>query len=153
MQWLNVITVNAVGRPAGPPPPVWTTVEEATQELVDSMVADADFGALDVGVKEALTAGFRLSIGSLPFAFLKQFMNVDGSNNACYQAMIEAPAKVVGFRRGGFTPDKYEVTITSHHTHRFDKFLGLTTGPHQVGRGVWSDFDFSMRTGSVLFEA
>lgn len=153
MKWLNVITVDSLGAPAGPPPPVWTTVEEATRELVASVVKDAGFGALDVAVQEAIMVRFSLSIGTLPFAFLKQFMSVNGSNNACYQAMLEAPADVVAFRRSGFTPDEYEITITSHHSHRFDTFLGLKPGPYKVGRGIWSDFDFSMKGGTVLFEA
>lgn len=153
MKWLNVIAVNSLGAPAGPLPPVWTTVEEATHELVQSVVNDPGFGALDVSLREAISEGFGLAIGTLPFAFLKQFMSVDGSNNACYQAMLEAAAKVVAFRRGGFTPDEYEITITSHHTHRFDTFLGLKPNPYKVGRGIWSDFDFSMKAGAVLFEA
>lgn len=151
MAWKDVINIRSVG-PAGPVGSVWATVDEATQAVVDELLAQMDFGWISGLIPAAaMRAGFRP--GLFPFAFLKQFMAIDAPDEACHQSIVEAQSRLLAFRRGGFTRERFEVLITSHHTHPFHQFLGITPGWQPVGRAIWSDFDFMVEAGSVLHQS
>lgn len=151
MAWRDVINIRSVA-PIGPAEPVWASIEEATQAVVSDLVGQMDFGLVSGLISAAaMSAGFRP--GLFPFAFLKQFMAIDQPERACHQSIVEAQSSLRAFKRGGFTRERYEIQISSYHTHPFHQFLGIAQGWQPVGRAIWSEFDFMVEAGTVLHEA
>jgi hypothetical protein len=91
--------------------------------------------------------------GEMVMVFLKQFPDAADPTRACYQGIIEAQAKVNGFRGAGLTDTPYEVRITSYASHPFLAELGLKEGWQGVGQGVWVDFDFEQHLGAEVWRA
>lgn len=91
--------------------------------------------------------------GETPFVFLKQFRDVEQTDRACYQAITTANAKLTTFRRAGFLPGKYDLTIPSLASHPLVEDLGLDTRRFQDVRGFYVDMDFQYRLGQTLWSA
>ena len=85
-----------------------------------------------------------------PLIFLKQFRDIVDGTLACYQAVLEAPAKITAFRKAAWLPGRYEVSITPYASHPIVADLGLGSGNPPVVAAAYLDFDFQMGTGSVL---
>lgn len=89
----------------------------------------------------------------MPCVFLKQFRDPSDGSKACYQALVEQPIKTTAFRRGGLLPGRYDLSLASYPSHPIAADLGLTPERQQGLVGVWMDFDFTMETGKVVWEA
>lgn len=96
--------------------------------------------------------------GTMPMVFLKQFRDATIGTDACYQAVVEAPARVTAFREAGEIAADYHVTIHSYASHPIVNDLGLR-GNVDRSTGNWRgsvesawyvDFDFQVlnATGS-----
>lgn len=149
LAWKEMIRVEAVGEPVPAGPPDWNTLEQATEAFREFLLARSD-GAKEGIAVDATVAS--LSLGLPPFAFLKQVMAADGTDRACYQAVLEGHASLLKFRRGGFTPDQYQLQISSYYSHPFESILGIGGQTQSVGRAVWAQFDFTVNEGTVLHE-
>lgn len=89
----------------------------------------------------------------MPCVFLKQFRDPADGSLACYQALVEQPIKTTAFRRGGLLPGRYGLTLAEYPSHPIAADLGLTPARCQDLVGIWMDFDFTMETGKVVWEA
>jgi len=89
----------------------------------------------------------------MTMAFLKQFPDAANPMTACYQGIIEAEARVVSLRGAGLTDDHYRVQVTSFASQPFLDELGIAPGWHDVGRGVWVDYDFVLELGQEVWRA
>ena len=86
-------------------------------------------------------------------AFLKQFRDVQHTDRACYQAIIEAKASVRELRGYGPLPGTFQVSWGDHASHPFASDLGLEPGGQQALAATWAEFDFVMESGRELFRA
>ena len=147
--WEDVFVIEPNGQSADAP--VWTSLEELYDGLIglasekDDFLAGTDLFA-DL---QALRGAFRL--GGIPMAFLKLILDSMTETGASYQAIVEGGAGVLRFRHGGLTPTHFRLDVRSYYTLPFENMLGITPGFNDVGRAMWSDFDFVMEEGNVLW--
>ena len=147
--WKDVIGIRPIVGSADDNVATWSTLEEAYDALIErlgsSLVSDT------FPTAKRLRQAF--AIWSIPMVFLKQFLDVHDTTAASYQGIVEAEAGILAFRRGGFTPSRFELNVSSYYTLPFAATLGLRGGWQDVGHGMWSDFDFVMRDGSILWRS
>lgn len=89
----------------------------------------------------------------VPMVFLKQFRDVQDGNKACYQAIVEATAKLEKFREGHpFLRYKFQVSVENFDSHPIVNELGLKlTQTAQLA--FWIHFDFSFGNGTEIWKA
>jgi uncharacterized protein with NAD-binding domain and iron-sulfur cluster len=95
----------------------------------------------------------RFTMDEVTIAFLKQFRDVQHTDRACYQAIIEAKATVRTLRGYGPIPGTFQVSWGDHASHPFTTDLGLEPGGQQALAATWVDFDFVMESGREIFRA
>ncbi|WP_163998020.1 FAD-dependent oxidoreductase [Pyxidicoccus caerfyrddinensis] len=93
------------------------------------------------------------AMNDVTIAFLKQFRDVQHTDRACYQAIIEAKASVRALRGYGPLPGTFHVSWGDHASHPFTTDLGLDPGGQQAIAATWAEFDFVMESGRELFRA
>lgn len=129
----------------------------ATLELV--LKTGSNIGAPTIDLVRQL---FEPAAG-MPMVFLKQFPHVDGTWDACYQAVVEAPVEITGGRRGGPIPGSYEVDFLRCWSHeivpRFDLEVQRSyrdnDRTYDVVRAVasgWMAFRSQVKPGRVVWE-
>ena len=95
----------------------------------------------------------RFTADEVTIAFLKQFRDVQHTDRACYQAIIEAKASVSTLRGYGSIPGTFQVSWGDYASHPFTADLGLEPGGQQALAATWVDFDFVMESGREIFRA
>lgn len=103
-------------------------------------------------VEPALLFLSQLALGRVPVVLLKQFRDAADARFACYQAIIEAPQRLLAFRGGGLLRD-WEVEIADLDGEPLVRELGLKAGANDPGLAFWLDIDFRIERGRVLWEA
>jgi hypothetical protein len=83
--------------------------------------------------------------------FLKQFRDVADGHRACYQAIVEAPSRLVDLRQAGVLAGEYRVTISQYASHPILDEIGLEA--QSALRGWYVDFDFDMEIGKEVWKA
>jgi hypothetical protein len=94
-----------------------------------------------------------LVAGEMTMAFLKQFPHAADPSRACYQAVVEATAKVTGHRGSGLTHDRYAARVISYASHPYLDELGISRDWQSVGECFWMQFDFRQDLGAVAWQA
>jgi hypothetical protein len=118
-----------------------------------------------IAVQPELIADLLLPGGGMPTVFLKQFPDVNGSWDACYQAITETEIEVLGEPKGGPLDGDYEVEILRCRSHAIVDLLGLRNadGPPRTrfdaqGRSFdvldvvldgWMEFTAEVQPGQV----
>ena len=87
--------------------------------------------------------------GTFPLIGLKQFRDVAQSDRACYQAITEAPMKIVDFHRGGLLGE-YVVNLGDLASEPIRQDLGLPPGPIRPLLSAWLRYDFRLEAGVEL---
>jgi hypothetical protein len=150
--WQEVIRVESVGQSSSAGSQEWKSLDEANDAWREWLAPRLEHRQMSRENNEIMLAAAMLQLPA--FAFLKQIMTADGRDNACYQAVLEGHASLLAFRGGGLNTDRFRARVNSYYSHPFQSVLGITSGAwHDVGHGIWSDFDFAMNDASVLFEA
>jgi hypothetical protein len=108
---------------------------------------------LDASGAWASSIARRFAADQVTIAFLKQFRDVQHTERACYQAIIEAKATVRELRGYGPIPGTFQVSWGEHASHPFTADLGLKPGGQQAIAATWADFDFVMESGREIFRA
>ena len=132
---------------------------EAGEAFLKAMIADRLLPIPGLGLIEEL---FQfVAHGTMPMVFLKQFRDARVGTNACYQAVVEAPARITTFRSAGEIGADYQVTIHSYASHPIVADLGLL-GTVNTATNDWSgkvlsawyaDFDFQTLDASRIWTA
>ncbi len=84
--------------------------------------------------------------------FLKQFRDVENPNEACYQSIVEAPARLTGFKGGGIIPDSYEVKLSNFPYFPFCQEFGISEDKVNAKLATWANFGFIMEKGKTLWK-
>jgi uncharacterized protein with NAD-binding domain and iron-sulfur cluster len=108
-------------------------------------------GALLPGLAGRVAGG--LSGFEAPMIFLKQFRAISDGKRACYQAIVEAPARLATLRAMGRLRGRYEVEIQAYESHPIARELGLRAGRLTPLASAHADFDFVMDVGRELWRA
>jgi hypothetical protein len=148
--WQRLIEVDRVGSPGGLLRRTFHSLVEAGEDFLRAAIADRLLPIPGLGLLEEL---FEFVVhGIMPMVFLKQFRDARIGTNACYQAVVEAPAHITKFRRAGEIAADYQVKIHNYTSHPIVADLGLT-GTVAAGTDTWSanalsawyaDFDFQV---------
>lgn len=121
------------------------SLEELAETAVERLAGG--FVSIAGALREALGQG------AMTMAFLKQFPDAPDPSHACYQAIVEAEARVTALRGSGLTNDEYELRIITYDTHPYLGELGISSDWQSVGEGVWMDFDFQQALGTEVWRA
>lgn len=129
----------------------WQSLDKAATairpELLKNLAADARHQVVEIST-QLVTHQMRL-------VFLKQFRDVTHTQQACYQAIIEAPLSVQIFRHGGFLAGKYVLRVNPLASHPLADILGLRleNGTQQSMLGLWMKLDFMLDEGVEIWKA
>lgn len=94
----------------------------------------------------------------VPMVFLKQFRDIAQTDQACYQAVVEAPAELLKLDELGFLHGVYQLHINKLASHPVVEMLGLDVkdnGTEWVSEptfGLWTKMDFSMNMGKEVYK-
>lgn len=92
-------------------------------------------------------------ITGVPALGLKQFRDATQVDKACYQAIVEAPLKTLGFRGGRLYADPFTFTLNDLTTHPVAADTGLLIGSQPVVLSLYLHLDMQMGTGTTIWEA
>jgi len=130
---------------------LWDVLENATDGLASgfasaakALVADAEVEAVGNALREVS------STRPVRMAFLKQIRDVGDPSRACYQAIVEATARVTNFRGGGTLDGPFEVRISRLASHPIARELGLASDRVEAVFASWMDFDFDVDEGEAM---
>lgn len=133
------------------PSSTWRSWENArtaiTPEILKTLATDAKNKAAEIATL-LVTHQMRL-------VFLKQFRDVVNTQQACYQAIVEAPLLVQTFRQGGFLAGKFVMSINQLDSHPLAAALGLhlENGEQPSAFGLWMKLDFMLGEGVEIWKA
>jgi hypothetical protein len=133
------------------PSGVWHSLEHAraaiTPEILKTLATDSKHKAAEIATL-LVTHQMRL-------VFLKQFRDVVNTQQACYQAIVEAPLMVQTFRQGGFLTEKFALRVNRLDSHPLADILGLRleNGAQQSALGLWMKLDFMLGEGVEIWKA
>jgi hypothetical protein len=129
------------------------SAEDLAKGLRDSLIRhffhDSASPPLSWKLLESMVA--ELFAGEVPMVFLQEFRDVEHCDGSAYQAIVEAPSKLTGFRGGGFLCADHRVTVNSFDSHPIALDLGFPSGPLRPVLQTWVDFDFDMGKGKVIW--
>ena len=148
----RLLDMRQVDRAVGEEPSgMWHSWENArtaiTPEILKILAADAKNKAAEIATL-LVTHQMRL-------VFLKQFRDVVNTQQACYQAIVEAPLMVQTFRQGGFLTGKFAMSVNRLDSHPLAEALGLRleNGEQQSALGLWMKLDFMLGEGIEIWKA
>ncbi|HSH02930.1 MAG TPA: hypothetical protein VLL52_10460 [Anaerolineae bacterium] len=138
--------------PACPPTPTtptqwtnWGTAQQAlTQHLLTTTPPSSDN-------QDSLALLTQLLNNQTPLLFRKQIRHPTNSDQAAYQALIEAPLTVNNFHAGGDLPANYQLNLQALDSHPIATTLGLaSTTPNKPIFAVWLQLDFTLGHGQEI---
>jgi hypothetical protein len=132
--------------------PDWTTLEDAMRGIWRAVFPHGDPPVIP-GVSLFVQLIEMLVEKEVSLVFLKQMRDLSDSTKACYQAIVEAPIKVTGFRGANLLPDLYDLTIADYESHPILKDLGISPESTKGLIGFWIDFDFLLENGTTVWQA
>ncbi|MCI0642094.1 MAG: acetoacetate decarboxylase family protein [Gemmataceae bacterium] len=134
-------------RPLGDLAEVWDDVRAAFKVFMETFIGQE--GRVHWPGLGIIVEAFRFLVHhEVPMVFLKQFRAARQPGNACFQEIIQAPARLTEFRKMGRLPGEYKLTIEELGTHPVIKDLGLAGTEIDVTSAWFADFDFVMESAS-----
>jgi len=127
-------------------PGAWRNWDEARSELIALLFSSAE-SQQDAGAMVAVDDV------DLRLVFLKQFRDVADTRHACYQAVLEAPARVQSFYSGGLLDGKYALNFHVLESHPLPQVLGIPvseSGAVQALAAFQLHLDFTLGHGTTV---
>ncbi len=123
LQQLLEVSPMQRGEESNPMPTApWQSWTEARRALIELLLDSGPRGR-DETESAALNA---LDQAEIPLVFLKQFPDIADGGRACYQALVEAPARVVNFHAGQRLGGGYQLVLHDLASHPLARILGLS---------------------------
>lgn len=93
--------------------------------------------------------------GEMPLVFLKEFRDISQPHRACYQKIVQAPAKLVKFTTAYPLLSTYDVVINGFASHPIARDFGFAAATDGSARvpvelGFYMEYDFKMELGEVV---
>lgn len=92
-------------------------------------------------------------ITGVPALGLKQFRDATQVDKACYQAVVEAPLKTIGFRGARLYADPFTFVLNDLASHPVAQDTGLLIGSQPVVLSLYLHLDMQMGTGTTMWQA
>lgn len=92
-------------------------------------------------------------VTGIPALGFKQFRDAAQVDKACYQAIIEAPLRITGFRGARLFPDSFNFILNDLATHPVAKDTGLQIGSQPVVLSLYLHLDMQMEIGTIEWQA
>jgi hypothetical protein len=145
------------GGPLGALESAWGSLDEAFRAILGALFGASGSIVLP-GLGLAAEIWEFLTQHEVPLVFLKQFRDAANGSLACYQAVVEALAKVLAFHSGGFLAGDYTVAIRTLESHPIVTELGLVADPRSPGtfsvKSAFAvEFDFVLENGREVWHA
>lgn len=135
--------------------PIWQR-GEARENILHLLTGlmDSDNILVD-GLEKGVNLLDKFLDFEVPIVFLKQYRDATNTRDACYQAIVEAPAKPTDFKRGCVLFDEYELTLNELASNPIASELGLEIkdGKQKITTGFWSEFDFVLENGKEIYKS
>jgi hypothetical protein len=126
----------------------WSTAATALDALRRTVGADGDITLPGLGIgKELLDLLFQRE---MPLVFLKQFRDIGGGSDVCYQAITEAPARIDRFH-GFHLDNEYDLVLQDLDSHPIRAELGVAS--QRASLCFDAELDFSALPGRVVWKA
>jgi uncharacterized protein with NAD-binding domain and iron-sulfur cluster len=125
------------------------SLAELLGEAMSVFRADPDFLDLDLDAWEEV--GAMLLQPQVDQIFLKQFPDSSG-DQAVYQALITAPARVDRVRGGSLSSDVYRLKLNANDSFPLDRTLGWQVGEQEALLPFQLQFDFTVTPGEELVD-
>ena len=87
---------------------------------------------------------------SVPVSFVKQFRDVEHSEQASYQAIVEAHSRLLSIPKVGLLPSEYHLSVSHADSHPIDVDLGVPAEGLTAQMAFWSEFDLLVETGKAI---
>lgn len=100
-----------------------------------------------------INALYNLVTRTVPFVGMRQLRDIENPQQACYQALIEAPMRVEKFRKGQVLKEKFLIQIHNFPNLPLVSALGLMGESIQAQLGFKLDFDFRLELGKKIWES
>ena len=134
----------------------WDRPDAARKAIGDELertLKPDDLSALPLPTWELLKSTFLdMLTGRVPMVFLKQFLDGQLPNRACYQALLEGPSRLTAFRGGGLM-QPHRIELTRADSHPIARDLGLPVGPANTFVAplcLWTQMDFNLEPALVV---
>jgi Acetoacetate decarboxylase (ADC) len=144
----DAVLYRVVKAQAGAVAPPWTSAAEAALGALEGLL-----GGLAEDVLRTLALQPQIEC-----VVLKQFRTSDDPKVCCYQAIVNSPIALTGFRGGGPLFDRFTVEITSCESHAIVcDLLGKAPNPGStslpVTFAVWAAVDYAALPGAAVVVA
>ncbi len=156
-----VLTIEKTGEGPGHLEQAWEDLESALGDLFRMLYPRGH--APISGLELAIDAAEMALKAEVPMVFLKEFRDVVRPERACYQAVLESPAKVEKFRGAKVLWGDYRLTVQDWASHPIAAELGLVPAGTSPSPGTATevpvqmafeiDFDFRVELGRNIHEA
>ncbi len=155
VQWLMKVEHDDA-EPSSDKPTLWQDGKEAAQAIIQ-LLANNEKGIVENKfIKEIINLFLYLVKPEIPFVFLKQFRDIENTDKASLQAIVEAPAIAQKFHGGGLYQYKYRLHLNQLESHPLAQELGLHVDENNtqaVSAGFWMTVDFPVEAGTVMWQA
>jgi hypothetical protein len=152
---LRLMTLTSAGPSAAPPSaPGFAAPRDLLAALTGELKRRFFDGTAGLAIPLWETIALLLAemlTGDVPLVFLKQFRGAGAAAEACYQAVVEAPAHLAHWYGGWFT-HPHDVTILPCDSHPIARDCGLPAKPFRAELGFWTSIEFIMQPGVVIAE-
>jgi hypothetical protein len=88
----------------------------------------------------------------VPALGLKQFRDAAQVNQACYQAIIEAPLQLKAFHEGWFYADSFDFVLHDLGSHPVAHEIGLQIGAQPIALSLYLHLDMHMAAGNIQWD-
>lgn len=127
----------------------WGSIGEVLGDIGKLFQKDDHTETFKKGFKFYAAEFQDLLSASVPLIFLKQFRDAEDNSKACYQALIEAPANVLGFHGGWFMKGDYTLKLHDFDSYPIASNMGITN--NSVAKmAFWANVDLEFGLGKEL---
>jgi hypothetical protein len=127
---------------------IWDDIPAGIRRVAERLIGGGDLALPGLSLlAHVLEYLFEREV---PSVFLKQFRDAEDPDRACYQAVVEALARVKGTPRGGLLLGDWRVKVDHLDSHPIDTDLGLPPEGLAADLAFWVDFDFVLERGKTI---
>jgi hypothetical protein len=87
----------------------------------------------------------------LPMSFLKQLRDVEVPDEACHQSIVSATAQIVKLRQARVVDNRFQIYLPSYSSLKIAFTLGLGRSPITPRITFFTDLDFRLPYGKVIW--
>jgi hypothetical protein len=127
----------------------WDEPGALVTSLMNTMVGKEGQAALE-GLEEAVDMSGLMPKVSVPLVFIKQFRDSEVGKKAIFQAIVEAPSRLLDVPKVGLLSGEYRLNVQHADSHPIDVDMGIPPAGLKAELAFWSELDFIIDTGKII---